>query len=77
VTQQKLASLIAQGAELKATLLTENFALADYENVWGKSHIPLFAIDKNNHLRAYTDDFQPDVKPGWTLLSLVSPSAAH
>jgi hypothetical protein len=77
VTQQKLASLIAQGAELKATLLTENFALADYENVWNKSHIPLFAIDKNNHLRAYTDDFQPDVKPGWTLLSLVSPSAAH
>lgn len=77
VTQQKLASLIAQGAELRATLLTENFALADYENVWNNSHIPLFAIDKNNHLRAYTDDFQPDVKPGWTLLSLVSPSAAH
>lgn len=77
VTQQKLASLIAQGAELRATLLTENFALADYENVWNNSHIPLFAIDKNNHLRAYTDGFQPDVKPGWTLLSLVSPWAAH
>jgi hypothetical protein len=77
VTQQKLATLIAQGADLKATLLTENFDLADYENVWGSSHIPLFAIDKNKHLRAYTDDFQPDVKPGWTLLSLVSPSAAH
>ena len=29
VTQQKLASLIAQGAELKATLLTENFVVAN------------------------------------------------
>ncbi len=73
VTQQKLASLIAQGAEIKATLLTENFALADYQKARGSSHIPLFALDKNGHLRAFTDEHQPEVKPGWTLLSLVSP----
>tara|TARA_B110000503_G_scaffold20798_1_gene31455 strand:+ start:15939 stop:17774 length:1836 start_codon:yes stop_codon:yes gene_type:complete len=73
VTQQKLASLIAQGGEIKATLLTENFALADYQKARGSSHIPLFALDKNGHLRAFTDEHQPEVKPGWTLLSLVSP----
>lgn len=73
VTQQKLASLIAQGAEVKATLLTESFNLEDYEKARGNSHIPLFALDKENHLRAFTDEFQPEVKPGWTLLSLVSP----
>ena len=73
VTQQKLASLIAQGAEIKATLLTENFDLADYQKARGSSHIPLFALDKNGHLRAFTDEHQPEVKPGWTLLSLVSP----
>ncbi|CAA0100873.1 K(+)/H(+) antiporter NhaP2 [Halioglobus japonicus] len=73
VTQQKLASLIAQGAEIKATLLTENFNLADYQAARGKSHIPLFALDKNDHLRAFTDDYQPEVTPGWTLLSLVLP----
>jgi len=76
VTQQKLAGLIAKGADVKATLLTENFELADYEKVWGSSHIPLFALDKNKHLRAFTDGSQPEVKPGWTLLSLVSPSEA-
>jgi hypothetical protein len=74
VTQQKLASLIAQGAEVKATVLTENFDLAAYEKTRGNSHIPLFALDRNGHLRAYTDNYQPEVKPGWTLLSLVSPA---
>lgn len=72
VTQQKLASLIAKGAEIKATLLTENFDLADYQKARGSSHIPLFALDKKGLLRAFTDDYQPEVKPGWTLLSLVS-----
>jgi NhaP-type Na+/H+ or K+/H+ antiporter len=72
VTQQKLASLIAKGAEIKATLLTENFDMSDYQKANGKSHIPLFALDKSGHLRAFTDEFTPDVKPGWTLLSLVS-----
>ena len=75
VTLQKLASLIAQGAEVKATLLTESFDRAAYEKARGKSHIPLFALDKNHNLRAFTDDYQPEVKAGWTLLSLVSPAA--
>ena len=74
VTLQKLSSLIAQGSEVKATLLSETFDMSAYEEAKGKSHIPLFALDKNNHLRAYTDEFQPEVKPGWTLLSLVTPA---
>jgi NhaP-type Na+/H+ or K+/H+ antiporter len=73
VTLQKLASLIAQGAEIKATLLTENFKLEDYQQARGKSHIPLFALDKKGHLRAFTDNYQPEVAPGWTLLSLILP----
>jgi NhaP-type Na+/H+ or K+/H+ antiporter len=71
VTLQKLASLIAQGAEVKATLLSENFDKEDYDKVRGKSHIPLFALDPKGNLRAYTDEFQPEIKAGWTLLSLV------
>jgi hypothetical protein len=74
VTLQKLSSLIAQGAEVKATPLSETFDLAAYEKAKGKSHIPLFALDKNDNLRAFTDEHQPDVKPGWTVLSLVSPT---
>jgi len=77
VTQQKLASLIAQGAEVKATLLTENFVMEDYEKMRGSNHIPLFALDKDGHLRAFTDDYQPEAKPGWTVLSLVSPAQSQ
>lgn len=71
VTLQKLASLIAQGAEIKATLLSENFDIEDYEKVRGNSHIPLFALDPKGNLRAYTDEYQPELKPGWKVLSLV------
>jgi NhaP-type Na+/H+ or K+/H+ antiporter len=71
VTLQKLSSLISQGAEIKATLLTETFDLSAYEKARGNSHMPMFALDKSGNLRAFTDDYQPQVKPGWTLLSLV------
>lgn len=73
VTQQKLASLIAQGAEIKATPLSEEFDMEAYAKANGKGHIPLFALDPDKRLRAFTDDFQPDVAPGWTLLSLLPP----
>ena len=76
VTLQKLASRIAKGAEIKATLLSEAFDMAAYEKARENTHIPLFALDKNDNLRAFTDDYQPEVKPGWTLLSLVSPPPA-
>ncbi|MEZ5572535.1 MAG: hypothetical protein R3E64_10985 [Halioglobus sp.] len=46
----------------------------DYVKVRGNNHIPLFALDNNGHLRAFTDDYHPDAKPGWTMLSLVSPA---
>jgi hypothetical protein len=75
VTLQKLSSLIAQGAEVKATLLSDTFDMEAYNQKKGKGHIPLFALDPNQQLRAFTDDYQPPVKAGWTLLSLVPPTA--
>jgi NhaP-type Na+/H+ or K+/H+ antiporter len=72
VSLQKLASLIAQGAEVKATLLSESFDMEAYDKVRGKSHIPLFGLDPKGNLRAFTEEYQPEVKPGWTLLSLVA-----
>jgi hypothetical protein len=50
--------------------------MEDYQKARVSSHIPLFALDKNGHLRAFTDTYQPDVKAGWTLLSLISPEEA-
>jgi hypothetical protein len=70
VTMQKLSSLIAKGAEIKATLLSEEFSLDDYRHSNSKN-ILLFGIDPEGRLRAFTDTFQPPVQPGWTLLALV------
>jgi NhaP-type Na+/H+ or K+/H+ antiporter len=76
VTMQKLSSLIAQGAEIKATLLSEDFNLETYQQANDKNIILLFAIDPQERLRAFTDEYTPEVEAGWTLLTLV-PSAEN
>ena len=71
---QKLSSLIAQGAEIKATLLSEDFDLETYRQANDKNIILLFAMDPQERLRAFTNEYAPEVQAGWTLLTLV-PSA--
>ncbi|MEH6592289.1 MAG: sodium:proton antiporter [Halioglobus sp.] len=71
ITMQKLSSLIGQGAQIKATLLSEDFDLETYLEANDKNVIPLFGIDPQERLRAFTDQFSPEVKAGWTLLTLV------
>lgn len=71
VTMQKLSSLIAKGAEVKATLLSEEFGPEAYLEAKSKNTVLLFAIDPKSHLRAYTDEYQPPIQAGWTLLALV------
>ncbi len=79
VTLQKLASLIAQGAEVKATLLTEAFDMAAYEEKRGKGSILLFALDAANRLRPFSDRERPEPQPGWSVIALVpgSPEASR
>ena len=74
VTMQKLSSLIAQGAEIKATLLSDDFDLETYRQANDKNIILLFAMDPQERLRAFTNEYAPEVQAGWTLLTLV-PSA--
>jgi len=74
VTYSRAASLIAQGAEMRAATLTENFDFKAYKEKNGRKAIPMFAIDPKDRLRVFTADgetLQP--KPGWTVLSLVQP----
>ncbi len=77
VTLQKLASLIAQGAEVKTTVLTEAFDMTAYEEKRGKGSILLFALDPANRLRPFTDKVLPEPQPGWSVMALVpgSPEA--
>ncbi len=71
VTMQKLSSLIAQGAEIKATLLSDDFDLETYRQANDKNIILLFAMDPQERLRAFTNEYAPEVQAGWTLLTLV------
>lgn len=69
ISVQKMASLISQGYELKTTKLSEAFDSEAFDRHYGKV-MKLFAIDPKGHLRAYTDEFQPEPKVGWKILFL-------
>ena len=70
-TFSKLASLIGQGAEIKATRLSKDFDYASYTEKYGNIALPLFAIDSKDTLHIYTLDSKPEPKIDWTILSLI------
>jgi NhaP-type Na+/H+ or K+/H+ antiporter len=70
VTLQKLSSLIGQGAEVKSTRFSESFGWDEYVKEYGKDVIPLFVVDDRQSLRAFTDQQQPEIIPGATLVAL-------
>ena len=73
VTLQKLSSLIAEGSEVKATLLSETSEMAAYEKANGKSHIsPVRSIKTATcgHLPMTS----PEVKAARTSLPPVTPA---
>jgi hypothetical protein len=71
VTWTRLASAIGQGAEVKATELTEKFDHEAFRATWGDEAIPLFALDENGRLLVRQVDQPLEPEPGWTLISLV------
>jgi NhaP-type Na+/H+ or K+/H+ antiporter len=73
VTNAMLASLLSQGAEIRATPLSETFDYDSYRDKYGKGLIPLFALDTKGQLRVFAvgNDFQPAA--GWTVIGLLPP----
>ncbi len=49
-TYSKLASLIAQGAEIRTTNISEEFTLLDYQEKYSSNAIPLFVISDKKQL---------------------------
>jgi len=75
LTLQKLASLLAQGGEVKTTRFTESFTWDHYITRYGKSVIPLFLISAEGKLRAFTNDFEPDISSGSKVIALLPVTA--
>ncbi|WP_417391013.1 cation:proton antiporter [Gimesia sp.] len=70
ITYQDLEQLLQQGAEMKTTLLTEEFTFEDYLEQQGDARVSLFAIGANAAVHVFTA--QPDFTPkaGWKIIAL-------
>ncbi|GAB2796756.1 sodium:proton antiporter [Halomonas shantousis] len=74
-TYARLSSLLAQGAKLRSTKLTESFSLEDYLALHQQRLLPLFGINRNGRIRVATAETPLAPKPGETLISLIFPDS--
>lgn len=76
ITLTRLQETLEQGGTIRAESLTANFDFAAFRAKWGEQAIPLFALDPEGQPRVFSgrESFRPD--SGWTLLSLVQPTAS-
>ncbi len=70
VTLSLLEGQLAQGGELKTTLLTEKFGFDDYLRDGGPRRIPMFAIDSSDRIRVFTEGSSFKPQPGWRVIGL-------
>ena len=63
--------LMAQGATIKTTPLTEEFDFESYRAHYGAAAIPLMLITPDKRLRLFTTDDPPKPEPGDLVVSLI------
>lgn len=70
VTYSQLASMVAQGAEMRRTRLTESFGFEDYLEENAADLLPLFAVSPEGRLRMFLPELKPEPEAGWSILAL-------
>jgi CPA1 family monovalent cation:H+ antiporter len=73
VTYGQLASMVARGAEMRRTRLTENFGFEDYLADNAPDLVPMFAVSPEGRLRMFLPDRKPEPEAGWSILALGPP----
>ena len=73
ITYSKLASLMSKGAEIRSTLLTEEFDFDVYRKKYGNRAIPLFALTPKGKLECFVVGGKLTPQPGWTVIGLIQP----
>jgi CPA1 family monovalent cation:H+ antiporter len=63
-----LAGLLAQGAQIKTTLLTEKFSFEDYLQQKAEKRLPLLAVDPRERLHVFTPQIDFSPKAGWKII---------
>lgn len=71
ISLQKLRGLLANEAEIKSTKLSAAFDIEAFKKMYGASPIFLFAVDPKGNLRPFSSKSQPNLKQGWTVISLL------
>ncbi|WP_299591721.1 sodium:proton antiporter [uncultured Microbulbifer sp.] len=72
-TYGRLASLVAKGATIRTTGLTEEFTLEDYKETYGSRATRLYAVDPKGKIHINTVSHGFELKEGWQVVSLVAP----
>ncbi|MEZ4428237.1 MAG: sodium:proton antiporter [Nannocystaceae bacterium] len=74
VDHETLARRLAQGGTIKTTRLTATFDFAAFRQQHGDDAVPLFTLE-DGKLTVITADAAPSLRPGVTLISLITPRA--
>jgi len=71
----QLAGMLARGAEVRSTTLTEAFGWADYQALHGERAVLLLAIEPRGWMHVASEPLPFSPAAGWTLLALIEPAA--
>lgn len=74
LTYQKICQLIDRGTQFKKTKITKEFDSAKYREMYGARARPLFVLRSGSIMVVTAEAGPSDVKPGDTILALVSPA---
>jgi len=69
----RLASLVAKGATIRTTRLTEAFTIEDYRETYGNRATRLYAVDPQGKIHIYTIAHEFELAPEWQIVSLIAP----
>lgn len=71
VSFTRLSRMVANGAKIHSTGLSEEFGFDEYYKKYYDRAVPLFAINPRGKLRVFTAEGKLKLAPDWTLVSLI------
>ncbi|WP_428820713.1 cation:proton antiporter [Microbulbifer sp. MCCC 1A16149] len=72
-TYSRIASLVARGATIRTTRITEAFTFDDYKETYGNRATKLYALDPQGRVHIYTVSHDIALKEDWQIVSLIAP----
>lgn len=70
----QLSKLLAEGAEIHSTRLSDEFGIDEYNQQNIGRAVPLFALNSKGKLYIYSVGTDINPETGWTIISLISPA---